>query len=125
MKLVLDPARFDVLLCGNLYGDILGDLGAGLVGGARNAPTIHHAVDGAVVFGAGHGDEPGRDGTDEADPFPVLMPALHLLRHVGAGEVAERLEVALSAALQSGSAPRALGGTLSCAAFLYAVGRGF
>jgi len=124
MKLVLAPTRFDVLLCGNLYGDILGDLGAGLVGGARNAPSANHAPDGTVFFSAGHGDVPGRDGTDDADPFPVLLPALLLLRHVGLGESAGRLQGAISAALLAQQRPRALGGALSCASFCAAVARG-
>ncbi len=122
MKLVLDPTRFDVLLCGNLYGDILGDLGAGLVGGSRNAPSVNHATDGTVFFSAGHGDVAGRDGTDDADPFPVLLPALLLLRHAGLAEPATRLEDALASTLRAADRPRALGGSLSCAAFCAAVG---
>jgi len=123
MKLVLDPTRFDVLLCGNLYGDILGDLGAGLVGGARNAPSANHATDGTTFFAAGHGDVPDRDGMDDADPFPVLLPALLLLRHTGRTEAATRLEEAISSALRAGDRPRALGGPQSCAAFCAAVAR--
>jgi isocitrate dehydrogenase (NAD+) len=121
MKLVSDPKRFDVLLCGNLYGDILGDLGAGLVGGSRNAPSVNHA-DGARFCAAGHGDLPGRDGTADADPFPILLPALLLLREVGLSAVADRLQGAVSATLRA-ERPRALRGDLSCAAFCDAVAR--
>jgi isocitrate dehydrogenase (NAD+) len=121
MKLVLDPTRFDVLLCGNLYGDIVGDLCAGLVGGASNAPTVSHAPGDVVVYGAGHGDAPARDGTDDADPFPILLPALHLLRDVGQGPIAVRLAAAIVAALGGPARPCAVGGTASLATFLSAV----
>jgi isocitrate dehydrogenase (NAD+) len=120
MKLVLDPTRFDVLLCGNLYGDILGDLCAGLVGGASNAPTVSHAGGNVVFYGAGHGDPPARDGTDEADPFPLLLPALHLLDDAGQAAAADRLGTAVAGALAS-VRPRALGGPASFGAFVTAV----
>ncbi len=110
MKLVIDPGKFDVLLCGNLYGDIVGDLCAGLAGGASNAPVVDHALDGTVLFTAGHGDTREVDATGEANPLPVLLPAMRLLRHVGRGDLADRLRAATSAALEGPQRLRALGG---------------
>ncbi|MBX2798973.1 MAG: NAD-dependent isocitrate dehydrogenase [Myxococcales bacterium] len=121
MRLVLDPGAFDVLLCGNLFGDIVADLCAGLVGGASNAPSINHASDGTVLFTAGHGDEPQTRGTEDASPLPVLLPSLHLLRHVGQGEVADKLHTALAAVLEGGVRPVALGGEAGLEAFCEAI----
>ncbi|MCB9689488.1 MAG: NAD-dependent isocitrate dehydrogenase [Alphaproteobacteria bacterium] len=115
MRLVLDPGRFDVLLCGNLYGDIVGDLCAGLAGGASNAPVVDHALDGTVLFSAGHGDLREVDGTPAANPLPVLLPALRLLRHLGRDDLADQLRLAISDTLEA-ERPIALGGTASCAA---------
>jgi isocitrate dehydrogenase (NAD+) len=121
MKLVLDPGRFDVLLCGNLYGDIVGDLCAGLAGGASNVPVVDHALDGSVLFTAGHGDTCEVDASDAANPLPVLLPAMRLLRHVGRDDLADRLRAATSAALDGPTRLRALGGPASRDAFLDAV----
>ncbi len=120
MKLVLDPSRFEVLLCGNLFGDIVADLCAGLVGGRTNAPSINFAQ-GVALFTAGHGDRASVDGTDAANPLPVLLPAIHLLRHVGLDGEAERVHDATASALEAGPAPIALGGTASCEAFCAAI----
>jgi isocitrate dehydrogenase (NAD+) len=121
MRLVLDPSKYDVLLCGNLYGDILGDLCAGLVGGGSNVPTISHGPDGLVLFGSGRGDPPELDGTDRANPLPYLLPAVWLLRNLGWDGEADRLYDAIAAVLESGSQPWALGGTTGCDAFCSAV----
>ncbi|MEN0061659.1 MAG: isocitrate/isopropylmalate family dehydrogenase [Myxococcota bacterium] len=119
MKLVIDPSQFEVLLCGNLFGDIVADLCAGLVGGATNAPSINYGSD-ATLFTAGHGDTPEVDGTDRANPLPILLPAVHLLRHLGLDSEAERLHDAAATALESGL-PVALGGDLSFSAFCDAI----
>jgi isocitrate dehydrogenase (NAD+) len=120
MKLVLHPGRFDVLLSGNLYGDILSDLLAGLVGGVSNAPAINHGP-GVRVFTAAHGDAPERDGTDAADPFPVLVPALALLEHVGQGAVAAKVRAKVEAALLGGLRPAGAGGDTPLPVFLAAL----
>jgi isocitrate dehydrogenase (NAD+) len=99
MKVVLDPSKFDVLLCGNLFGDIVGDLVAGLVGGRSNTPAITIGADGTVMCTAGHGSRSG-----EADLLTVLLPALHLLRHLDEPAAADRLHTAIETALQSDSA---------------------
>jgi isocitrate dehydrogenase (NAD+) len=102
MKLVLTPGKFDVLVSGNLYGDILSDLCAGLVGGGANTPAVNFAP-GAVVFTSAHGDPPEVDGTAEANPLPILLPALLLLEHLGQGAVAAKVRARLPGALAAGT----------------------
>lgn len=118
MKLVLDPSRFDVLLCGNLFGDIVADLACGLVGGASNAPSINVAPGGAAVFTVGQGctaSEP-----DLINPLTMVLPLEHLLRHLDEGAAADHLHQQLIAALAS-HRPRALGGTHGLADFFGAL----
>ncbi|MEO0603907.1 MAG: isocitrate/isopropylmalate family dehydrogenase [Myxococcota bacterium] len=119
MKLVIDPSQFEVLVCGNLFGDILADLCAGLVGGASNAPSINFGRD-VTLFTAGHGDPAAIDGTEQANPLPVLLPAIHLLRHLGLDSEAEDLHDATAAALEAGL-PVALGGSVPFEAFCQAI----
>ncbi len=121
MKLVIDPSPFEVLVCGNLFGDIVADLCAGLVGGASNAPSINFGAD-VTLFTAGHGDPPTVDGTERANPLPVLLPAIHLLRHLGFDGEAERLHDATAATLEAGL-PMALGGDVPFDAFCDAIER--
>ena len=100
MKVVLDPSWFDVLLCGNLFGDIVGDLVAGLVGGRSNAPAINIGADGTVLCTAGHGSA-----SDTPDLLTVLLPALHMLRHLDEPAAAERLQAAVESVLLGGMQP--------------------
>jgi isocitrate dehydrogenase (NAD+) len=117
MKLVLDPTRFSVLLCGNLYGDIVSDLGCGLVGGASNSPAINVGKDGLRLFTSTHGDGPEHAGTDRVNPLPWLLPAMHLLRHLGDVAASERLDRAIRETLAGQVVPRAAGGDASAAEF--------
>ncbi len=113
MKLVLHPERFDVLLCGNLFGDIVADLCSGLVGGACNAPSINVAP-GCTLFAPGHGiDAP----TARDNPVALLVPILYLLDHVEQRDAAARLRGAIQTALEHGAPPLA-GGTLRGPDFL-------
>jgi isocitrate dehydrogenase (NAD+) len=121
MKVVLDPTRFDMLVCGNLFGDIVSDLCAGLVGGRSNAPSINHAPD-AVMFTAGHGDPPEVAGTGAANPLPLLLPALHMLAHLGLSDESAALRKAIERTLLAGTRPIALGGHSTPEAFCGAVG---
>ncbi len=111
MQLVLDPCRFDVLLMGNLLGDIISDLCAGLVGGPGTVPGIGHGPD-VTVFEAIHGNAPHLEGEDLASPLPLLVPAMALLSHLGEAEAARRIEEATGRVLaQAGTLTPDLGGT--------------
>ena len=111
MQLVLNPHVFDVLVMGNLYGDILSDIGAGLVGGPGTVPGIN-VGEGLCVFEGIHGSPADLEGQDLASPLPLLVPAVHMLRHLGEEEAADRIMAALSAVLREGRAVTPdLGGT--------------
>ncbi len=113
MQLVLDPHQFDVLLCGNLYGDILSSLAAGLAGGISTTSGINRNED-TYVFEAIHGDAPNLVGADLANPLPVLSPAVRLLHHLGQSEAGRCIETAVERVLEDPSKVTAdLGGSAS------------
>jgi isocitrate dehydrogenase (NAD+) len=101
MQMVLDPYQFDVVLTGNLYGDILSSLGSGLAGGISNAHSINIGAT-CRVFEAIHGDAPDLVGRGIANPLPVLSPALSLLRHLGRHDLSQRLLDAIAGVLREG-----------------------
>ena len=118
MALVLDPYRFDVLVMENMFGDILSDLMAGLVGGLGFAPAGNIGED-AAMFEAVHGSAP-----DIANPTGLLLSACLLLDHVGQPDVSDRIRVALDGVVCSGEArTRDMGGEASTAEFTDAVVR--
>ena len=82
MQLVLFPERFDVLLLPNLYGDIVSDLCAGLVGGLGVVPAANMGADGVGVFEAVHGSAPDIAGQDVANPLALLLSGVLMLRHL-------------------------------------------
>jgi isocitrate dehydrogenase (NAD+) len=94
MQLVLNPWQFDMLLCTNLFGDILSDLLAGLVGGLGMAPGANFG-DGTAIFEAVHGSAPDIAGKGIANPISLLLAACLMLEHVGLGESAGRLRTAI------------------------------
>ena len=94
MQLVRDPKQFDVLVLGNLYGDILSDLCAGLVGGLGVVPGANIGAD-CAVFEAVHGSAPDIAGKGLANPTAVVLSTAQLLAHVGLGSEAERVERAV------------------------------
>src|SRR5213075_3243328 len=94
MKLVLNPWQFDVLVTTNLFGDILSDLAAGLVGGLGMAPGANIGAD-AAIFEAVHGSAPDIAGKGVANPTALLLAAAMMLDHVQLGERATRLRRAL------------------------------
>ncbi|HRD86211.1 MAG TPA: isocitrate/isopropylmalate family dehydrogenase [Rubrivivax sp.] len=98
MKLVLDPWQFDVLVTTNLFGDILSDLVAGLVGGLGLAPGANIGAD-AAIFEAVHGSAPDIAGQDKANPTALLLAAAMMLEHVQLHELAQRLRAAIAATL--------------------------
>jgi len=127
MQLVQDPTRFDVLLCENLYGDVISDLCAGLVGGLGVTPGANFG-DGRAVFEAVHGSAPDIVGRNLANPLALLMSAVMLLNHLAASRrdesckaVATRIRAAYNACLESGRTTRDLGGSLSTTDFTEAV----
>jgi isocitrate dehydrogenase (NAD+) len=103
MQLVLNPYAFDVMVMGNLYGDIISDLCAGLVGGLGAVPGINVGEE-IVVFEAIHGNAPDLEGQDLANPLPLLVPAVHMLRHLGEAQAADRIMAGVSAVLREGRA---------------------
>lgn len=98
MQLVKDPTRFDVLLLENLYGDILSDLCAGLVGGLGVVPGANIGLD-CAVFEAVHGSAPDIAGKRLANPVAVILSAVMMLRHLGESAAAASIERAVFQAL--------------------------
>jgi isocitrate dehydrogenase (NAD+) len=104
MHLVMHPERLDVLLLPNLYGDIVSDLCAGLVGGLGVVPAANLGDDGIGVFEAVHGSAPDIAGQDKANPTALLLSAVLMLHHIDEDAKAERIMKALWTALGDGSA---------------------
>ena len=98
LQLVRDPTQFDMLLLENLYGDILSDLCAGLVGGLGVVPGANLGDD-AAVFEAVHGSAPDIAGKGIANPTAVILSAVEMLRYIGEGETGDRIESAVHAVL--------------------------
>jgi len=125
MQLVIDPTRFDLLLLPNLYGDIVSDLCAGLVGGLGVVPGANLGTE-AAVFEAVHGSAPDIAGRNLANPTALLLSAVLMLRHIGEGTIADRVARALEAVLADGRVrTRDLGGTATTTEFAEAIARRF
>jgi len=101
MNIVRKPHAFDVLLAGNLFGDIVSDCAAGMAGGLPVATGVCHA-DGAVVFENPHGATVDAVGPDGANPYPALLLSVGLLAHIGEHEASGRLDRAVRAAVAGG-----------------------
>jgi isocitrate dehydrogenase (NAD+) len=113
MQLVRDPSRYDVLLLENLYGDILSDLCAGLVGGLGVVPGMNVGDD-CAVFEAVHGSAPDLAGKRLANPSALILSAVEMLRHLDEPQAASRVERAVHAALaEPRNRTRDLGGEAS------------
>lgn len=121
MKLVIDPWQFDVLVTTNLFGDILSDLCAGLVGGLGLAPGANIGAD-AAIFEAVHGSAPDIAGKGVANPTALLLAAAMMLDHVRLTESASRLRMAIDATVnQDGVRTRDLGGNADTATYTRAL----
>jgi isocitrate dehydrogenase (NAD+) len=121
MLLVMKPETFDVLVLPNLYGDIVSDLCAGLVGGLGVVPGANLGLESAV-FEAVHGSAPDIAGKNLANPTALLLSALLMLRHIGEDDAAARIERALYAVLEAGRVrTRDLGGSSSTSEFTTAI----
>jgi len=123
MQLVVNPGQFDVLVLPNLYGDIVSDLCAGLVGGLGVVPGANLGSE-IGVFEAVHGSAPDIAGKGVANPTALLLSALLMLRHIGEGAIADRIAAALGRVLADDQVrTRDLGGTASTAEFTHAICR--
>jgi isocitrate dehydrogenase (NAD+) len=118
MRLVQDPTQFDILLCENLYGDIVSDLCAGFVGGLGVTPGANIG-DTDAVFEAVHGSAPNIAGQDVANPLALLMSGVMMLNHLAderddpeCRKAADRIKSAYNGALEEGKTTRDLGGSL-------------
>ncbi len=120
MRLVMNPGTFDVMLMENLYGDILSDLAAGLVGGLGLVPGANIGQS-AAVFEAVHGTAPDIAGQNRANPTALLLSAVLMLRHLELFPHADRVEQALNATLAAGIRTADLGGTAGTREFAGAV----
>jgi isocitrate dehydrogenase (NAD+) len=121
MHLVMRPEQFDVLLLPNLYGDIVSDLAAGLVGGLGLVPGANLGAR-LAVFEAVHGSAPDIAGRNVANPTALLLSAVLMLDHLGERDAAARIRAALSRVLTEGTVrTRDLGGTASTSEFAEAV----
>jgi isocitrate dehydrogenase (NAD+) len=101
MQLVRDPARFDLLVTLNMYGDILSDLAAGLTGGVGFAPGANFS-DELAVFEPAHGSVPKYADDDRANPVAAILSGALLARHLGEHEAADRIHRAVAATLADG-----------------------
>jgi isocitrate dehydrogenase (NAD+) len=121
MQLVIDPHQFDVLLLENLYGDIISDLGAGLVGGLGVVPGANIGDD-VAVFEAVHGSAPSIAGRGIANPTALIQTAVLMLKHINEREAADRIQKAVEHVLAEGQVlTRDLGGQATTIEFTEAV----
>ncbi|WP_399682675.1 isocitrate dehydrogenase [Xenophilus sp.] len=123
MQLVMRPEQFDVIVTTNLFGDIISDLCAGLVGGLGLAPGANIGTD-AAIFEAVHGSAPDIAGKGVANPCALLLGAAQMLDHLGKHDAATRLREAIEATLTAGdSLTPDLGGTGTTMAFAQAIAK--
>ncbi|WP_372762837.1 isocitrate dehydrogenase [Pseudoalteromonas sp.] len=121
MKLVMTPEEFDVIVTTNLFGDILSDLCAGLVGGLGMAPGANIGED-AAIFEAVHGSAPDIAGKNLANPTSVILASIQMLEHLEMGDTAERIRSAVADVIKSGDrTTRDLGGSHGTTDFTQAV----
>lgn len=120
MQLVQNPNQFDILLLPNLYGDIVSDLCAGLIGGLGIAQGANIGKDYAV-FEPVHGSAPDIAGQDKANPTAMLMSAIEMLNFTGENKAASRIKNALLKTLEEGIKTADIGGSASCSEFTNAI----
>jgi isocitrate dehydrogenase (NAD+) len=123
MQLVVNPNQFDILLLENLYGDIVSDLTAGLVGGLGVVAGANIGENGAV-FEAVHGSAPDIAGQNKANPLALLQSAVLMLHHIGEPQAAQRIHDAIAKVLAAGPEQRTrdIGGSGSTSDFTSAMG---
>ena len=116
MQLVQDPTKFDVLVLPNLYGDIVSDLTAGLIGGLGVAQGANIGLD-CAVFEPVHGSAPDIKGQNKANPTALLLSAIEMLRYINENSYAEKIEKALFKTLSNGYKTVDIGGNLTTEEF--------
>lgn len=112
MRMVLKPDDFQVIVTTNLFGDILSDLAAGLIGGLGMCPSANLGTEHAL-FEPVHGTAPDIAGTGRANPSAAILCGAMLLRHLGHEDEADKVEAAIKACLAAGQATQDLGGEMS------------
>jgi len=120
LQLVTDPSRFDVLVMPNMYGDIVSDLTAGLIGGLGVAKGANIGDD-CAVFEPVHGSAPDIAGQNKANPTGLLLCAIDMLKYISEAGHAEKIEKALFKTFSKGILTHDLGGSASTEQFTYAV----
>ena len=121
MKLVMDPAQFDVIVTTNLFGDIISDLCAGLVGGLGMAPGANIGET-CAIFEAVHGSAPDIAGQNLANPSSVILASIQMLEHLEMQDKAEKIRAALRDVIESGDrTTRDLGGSHGTTDFTQAI----
>lgn len=120
MQLVQNPSQFDVLVLPNLYGDIVSDLCAGLIGGLGVAQGANIGLD-CAVFEPVHGSAPDIKGQNKANPTALLLSAVEMLKYIGENECANKIEKALFKTLRDGIFTADLGGFATTSDFADAV----
>jgi len=114
MQLVRDPTQFDVIVTGNLFGDILSDLTAELIGGMGIAPSGNvNPETQRGLFEPVHGTAPDIAGRGVVNPIGAILSASMMVRHLGQTEMANAIEGAVESAIRAGACTRDLGGSLS------------
>lgn len=117
MQMVMNPGQFDVLVTENLYGDILSDLGAGLVGGIGLMPGVNKGKD-YTIYESIHGSAPDIAGKDLANPTAMILTACLMLDDIGEGEIAEKIREAIYKTLSDkDNYTGDLGGSKSCSSY--------
>ena len=123
MQLVMFPEKFDILLLPNLYGDIVSDLCAGLVGGLGVVPAANLGLGGVGVFEAVHGSAPDIAGQNAANPLALLLSGVLMLRHLNEDAAADRVMQGVTTVLAGTVRTRDIGGTATTSEFADAICR--
>ncbi|XP_054626778.1 isocitrate dehydrogenase [NAD] subunit alpha, mitochondrial-like isoform X2 [Dunckerocampus dactyliophorus] len=118
LNMVQDPTQFDVLVMPNLYGDILSDLCAGLIGGLGVTPSGNIGANGVAIFESVHGTAPDIAGLDLANPTALLLSAVMMLRHMGLHEHGHKIQTACFDTIRDKKVlTKDLGGNCKCSEF--------
>lgn len=124
LMMTMNPNQFDVLVMPNLYGDILSDLSAGLIGGLGLTPSGNIGTEGIAIFESVHGTAPDIAGQDKANPTALVLSSVMMLRYIGLNEHADAIEKSILGVIADGEARTGdLKGTSTCSEFTNAVCR--